>query len=127
MNPHGDEAIQDPVSLRLSKPTLTLEPSGLDGGSPQEVLVVEVVHGIVEIRVTLPIQTVDDAGILGVGLDDVGARVRVPPLVGTGDVDLSNAIGILGDARHGNDEMVRWKNKARFVGFGRGADDELSP
>jgi len=127
MNPHGDEAIQDPVSLRLSKPTLTLEPSGLDGGPPQEVLVVEVVHGIVEIGVTLPVQTIHDTRVLGVRVDNVGTRMGVPSLVGTRDVDLSNAIGILGDARHGNDEMVRWKNKARFVGFGRGADDELAP
>jgi len=107
MNPHGDEAIQDPVPLRMSEPTFTLEPGSLDGCPPQEVLVVEVVHGIVEIGVTLPVQTIHNTGVLGVGIDDVGARVGVPPLVGTRDVDLSNAIGILGNARHGNEEMKR--------------------
>ena len=62
MNPHSDEAIQDPIPLRMSKPTLTLEPDSLDGGPPQEVLVVEVVHGIVEVGVTFPVQTIHDTG-----------------------------------------------------------------
>ena len=97
LNPHGDEAIQDPVPLWLGESTITLEPDSLDGGSPQEILVVEVIHGVVEIRITLPIQTVDDTGILGVGIDDVGAR----------DVHLGDTIGVLGDARHGNVKMGR--------------------
>jgi len=62
-----------------------------------------------------------------VRVDDVGTRVGVPSLVGTRDVDLSNAIGVLGDARHGNVKMWRWENKARVVGFGRRVNDELAP
>jgi len=111
----------------MSESTFTLEPDSLDGCPPQEILVVEVIHGIVEIGVTFPVQTVHDAGVLGVRIDDVGAAMRVSPLVGTRNVELGDTIGVLGDARHGDDEMVRWKNKARFVGFGRGADDELAP
>jgi len=111
----------------MSNPTLTLEPSSLNGRPPQEVLVVEVVHGIVEIGVTLPVQTIHDTRVLGVRLDDVGTRMGVPSLVGTGDIDLSDAVGVLGDTRHDSVKMRRWENKARFVGFGRRADDELSP
>jgi len=81
---------------------ITLEPGSLDGCSPQEILVVEVIHGVVEIRITIPIQTVDDAGIPGVRLDDVGTRVRVPPLVGAGNGHLSKTIGVLSNARHNN-------------------------
>jgi len=92
----------------MSKSTFTLEPGSLDGCSPQEILVVEVMHGIVDIGVTIPIQTVDDTRVLGVRVDDVGARVRVPSLVGTRDVHLGDTIGVLGNTRHGNDEMRRW-------------------
>jgi len=108
MNPHGDEAIQDSVPLRLIKPTLALEPNSLDGGPPQEVLVVEVVHGIVEVGVTFPVQTIHDTGSLGVRVDDVGTRVGVPSLVGTGHVELGDAVGVLGDTRHSNGKMRRW-------------------
>jgi len=127
MNPHGDEAIQDSVPLRLIKPTLALEPNSLDGGPPQEVLVVEVVHGIVEVGVTFSVQTIHDTGILGIRVDDVGAGMRVPSLVGTGYVELGDAVGVLGNARHSDEEMRSWLKEARFGGFGRRADDELSP
>ena len=108
LNPHGDQAIQDPVPLRLREPTITLEPGSLDGRPPQEILVVEIIHGIVEIRVTLSIQTIDDTRVLGVRIDDVGARVRVPSLVGARYVHLSNTIRVLGNARHDSKEMRRW-------------------
>jgi len=91
----------------MSEPTFTLEPDSLDGGTPQEVLVVEVVHGIVEIGVTLPIQSIHDTRSLGVRVDDVGTRVRVPSLVSARNVELGDAIGVLGDARHGNVKMGR--------------------
>jgi len=58
--------------------------------------------------VTFPIQTVNDTRVLGVWVDDVGARVRVPSLVGTRDVHLGDTIGVLGNARHGNVKMRRW-------------------
>jgi len=108
MNPHGDEVIQDPVPLWMSKSTFALEPDSLNGGPPQEVLVVKVVHRIVEIGVTLPVQTIHDAGILGVGVNDVGATMRVSPLVGTRNVELGDTIGVLGDVRHDNEKMRRW-------------------
>jgi len=79
---------------------LTLEPSSLNRRPPQEILVVEVVHGVVEIGVTLPVQTIHDAGILGVWVDDIGTRMGVPPLVGPRDVHLGDAVGVLGNARH---------------------------
>ena len=100
--------IQDPVPLRLSKPTLTLEPNSLNGGSPQKVLVVEVIHRVVEIGVAFPVQTIHDASILGIRVDDVGMRVRVPSLIGTRNVELRDTIGVLGDTRHSNEEMKRW-------------------
>ena len=108
MNPHGDEAIQNPVPLRLTKPTLALKPDSLDRGSPQEVLVVKVVHGVVEIGVAFSVQTIHDTGVLGVWVNDVGTRMRVPSLVGARNVELGNAVGVLGDARHSNGEMRRW-------------------
>jgi len=111
----------------MSESTITLESGSLDGCPPQEILVVEVIHGIVEIRVTVPIKTVDDARVLGVRLDDVGTRVRVPSLVGARDGHLSKMIGVLGDTRHDKGEMRRWLKEARFGGFGRQTDDELSP
>jgi len=111
----------------MSESTFTLEPDSLDGCPPQEILVVEVIHGVVEIQVTVLIQTVDDVRVLGVRLDDVGTRVRVPSLVGARDGHLSKTIGILGNARHGNGEMRRWLKEARFGGFARRADDELAP
>ena len=92
----------------MSESTITLEPGSLDGCPPQEILVIEIIHGIVEIRVTIPIQTVDDTRVLGVGLDDVGTRVRVLSLVGARDGHLSKTIGVLSDARHSNEEMRRW-------------------
>jgi len=107
MNSHGDQAVQDPVPLQMSKPTLTLEPSSLNGRPPQEILVVEVVHGVVEIGIAFPVQTIHDAGVLGVRVDDVGTRVRVPPLVGTGNVHLGDTIGVLSDMRHSGVEMRR--------------------
>jgi len=127
VNPHGDETIQDPVPLRMSKLTFTLEPDSLDGGPPQEILVVEVIHGIVEIGVAFPVQTIHNTGVLGVRVDDVGVGMRIPPLIGTGHVELGDAVGVLGDTRHGNVKMWRWESKARFVGFGRRVDDELAP
>jgi len=108
LNPHGDQAIQDPVPLRLREPTITLEPGSLDGRPPQEILVVEIIHGIVEIRVTLSIQTIDDTRVPGIRLDDVGTRVRVSSLVGARDGYLSETIGVLGDTRHSNGKMRRW-------------------
>jgi len=84
-------------------------------------------HGIVDIGVTFPIQTVDDTRVPGVWVDDVGTRVRVPSLVGARYVHLSNTIRVLGNARHSDEEMRSWLKEARFGGFGRRADDELSP
>ena len=108
MNPHGDEAIQDPVPFRMSESMFALEPDSLDGRPPQEILVVEVIHGIVEIGVAFPIQTIHDTGVLGVRVDNIGAGMRIPPLVGTGHVELGDVIGVLGNARHSNEEMRRW-------------------
>jgi len=62
----------------------------------------------------------------GVLVEDIGAGMRVPSLISARDRNLVNTIGVLGDSRH--DEMMRSGLKeARFVGFGRRADDELSP
>ena len=108
LNPHGEKAIQDPVPLRMSELTFTLESGSLNGCPPQEILVVEVIHGIVEIRVTLPIQTVDDTRVPGVRLDDVGTGVRVPSLVSARNGHLSKLIGVLGNARHSNEKMRGW-------------------
>ena len=92
----------------MSESTFTLEPDSLDGGPPQEVLVVKVIHGIVEIGVAFPIQTIHNAGVLGVRVNDVGVRMRVPSLVGTGHVELGDVVGVLGETRHSNGEMRRW-------------------
>jgi len=92
----------------MTESTVILKPSSLDRCPPQEILIVKVVHGIVEIGVPIPIQMVNDAGVPGIRIDDVGARVRVPPLVSTGDGHLMDAIGVLGKARHGNKKMRRW-------------------
>jgi len=92
----------------MSESTFTLEPDSLDGGPPQEVLVVKVIHGIVEIGVAFPIQTIHNAGVLGVRVNDVGAGMRIPPLISTGHVELGDTIGVLGNARHGDEEMKRW-------------------
>ena len=105
---HGDEAIQNPVPLWMSESTFTLEPDSLDGCPPQEILVVQVVHRIIEIGVAFPIQTIHNTGILGVQVNDVGARVRVPSLFGTGHVEFGDAVGVLGDTRHSNGMMKRW-------------------
>jgi len=99
--------IQHSIPLQMMNPTIGLKPGSLNGRPPHEILIVEVIHGIVEVGVTLPIQTVNDMGVPGVGVDNIGARVRVPPLVGTRDGHFTNAIGVLGEARHGNDKMVR--------------------
>jgi len=100
---------------------------GLDGRSPQEILIVKIAHGVVEIRVTIPVQTVDDTSVLGVRVDDVGTRVRVITLVGTRDGHLMKAIGVVRDSRHSDEKMGDWLKEARFGGFGRRADDELAP
>jgi len=41
-------------------------------------------------------------------VDDVGARVRVSPLIGTGDGHLVDTILVVADSRHGDDKMRRW-------------------
>jgi len=53
----------------------------LDGCPPQEVFVIEVLHGIF--------------------VDDVGTRMGVVPLVSMGDGNFMDTVGILGDSRHG--------------------------
>ena len=127
LNPHGDQTIQDPVPLQMTNPAVVLESGSLDGRPPQEILVVEVIHGIVEIRVPIPIQTVDNMGVLGVWVNDVGTGVRIPPLVGMGDGHLMDTILVVANARHSDEKMRSWLKEARFGGFGRGADDELLP
>jgi len=107
LNPHGDQTIQDPIPLRMTNPAVVLEPSSLDRCPPQEILIVEVIHGVVEISGPIPIQMVDDAGILGVGVDDVGTGMRVPPLVGAGDRNLMDPILVVTDARHSDKKMRR--------------------
>ena len=70
-----------------------LELSSLDRRPPQEILIIEVIHGIVKIRVTVPIQTVDD----------IGVRVRVPSLVGMRNGHLMDMIGVLSKTGHGDE------------------------
>jgi len=47
----------------MQNSSVVLEMSGLDGGPPQEVLVIEVKHGIVNIPHPLTIQTINDGGV----------------------------------------------------------------
>jgi len=102
LNPHGDQTIQDPIPLRMTHSTVVLKSGSLDGRPPQEILIVEVIHGVVKIRVAVPIQTVNDTSVLGIRVNDVGMGMRVPPLVGTRDGDIIDTIGVLGDFRHGD-------------------------
>jgi len=76
--------------------------SSLDGGPPQKVLVVEVEHGVVDITCPLTIQTINNGGVLGIGRNNVGVRVRVMTLVSARNGHVMNVVGVLGDSRHGN-------------------------
>jgi len=92
----------------MTESTVILEPSSLDRHPPQEILIIEVIHGVVKIRVTIPIQTVDDMSVPGVRIDDVGVRVRVPSLVSARNGHLMDTIGVLSKVRHGSERMRRW-------------------
>jgi len=98
----GDQEIQHPIPLWLQYPLITLKTSSLDGSPPQEVLVVEVAHGVVNVTSPLTIQMINDGGVLGVGSDNVGTRMRISSLVGMGDGHIMNMIGVLGDSGHGD-------------------------
>jgi len=100
LHPQRDDAIQHPIPLGLQDPSITLKPSSLDGGPPQEILVIEVEHGVVDVTHPFTIQTINDGGVLGVRGDNVSTRVRVPPLVGARNGHVMDAIGIMGDSRH---------------------------
>jgi len=100
LHPQRDETIKDPIPLGMQNPLVVLKTRSLDGGTPQEVLVVEVQHRVVDIPHPLTIQTINDGGVLGVFVNDVGARVRVPSLVNMRNRDLVDTIGIMGDSRH---------------------------
>jgi len=81
---------------------VVLETSGLDGGPPQEVLIVQVQHGVVNIPHPLTIQTIDNGGVLGVLVKDIGAGVRVLSLIGLGNRHFMDTVGVLGNSRHGD-------------------------
>ena len=74
----------------------------MNGRPPQEILVVEVEHR--DIKVTHPqtVQTINDGGIPGVAIDDVGMGMGIGSLVGVRNRHFMNAIGILGNSRHGD-------------------------
>jgi len=61
----------------MQNSSVVLEMSSLDGGPPQEVLVVEVKHRVVDIPHPLTIQMIDDGGVLGVLVKNVGTGMRV--------------------------------------------------
>jgi len=74
--------------------------SSLDGGPPQEILIIQIAHGVVNITSPLTIQAIDDGGILGVRTDNVRARMGIASLVGTRDGYAMDVVGVLGDSRH---------------------------
>jgi len=82
------------------EPSIVLKAGSLDGRPPQEVFIVEVQHGVVEVTHPWTIQMVNNGGVLGVFVDDVGAGMRVPSLVGTRNRYLMDTIGVLGNSRH---------------------------
>jgi len=101
-HPQRDQMIQHLVSLQLRNPSLILKMSRLNGSPPQEVLVVEIVHGVVNVTHPLTIKPINDGGVLGVPVNDILMRVRVVSLVSVRDRHFMDTIGVLGDSRHGD-------------------------
>jgi len=102
LHPQRDEAIQHPIPLQMQNPLVVLETSSLNGDPPQEVLVVKVEHGVVNITRPLTIQMINDGGVLGIFVKDVAVRVGIVSLVCTRDRYLMDTVGVLSDSRHGD-------------------------
>jgi len=103
--------IQHPIPLQLQHPTITLNVSSLNSGPPQEIPVVQVTHRVVDVICPLTIQAINNSGVLGIGSDNVGAKVRVLPLVGVRDRHIMNVISVLRNSRHGN----RWRENEEMT------------
>jgi len=65
LHPHGNQAIQHPIPLGLQDPSIILKTSRLNGHPPQEVFVVKVIHGVIEITHPWTVQTINVVVFLG--------------------------------------------------------------